>query len=181
MAAMCDGGFVADGEFVVPGGDGAVAFEPVDAALDGVALPVESGSKAGGRPPFDPFFAVGVLVGLDRDGRLDPAAAQVAAVGLRGVRLVGQDPVRAGPGPPDRRARGTRIAVEHRNELRAVAALAGGQHHSTSGFWPCSQARCILVVNPPRERPSAWSAGSTCDPTGRLFLQSPVRRAPAAC
>src|SRR6185437_6346393 len=41
-----------------------------------------------------------------------------------------------------------------------------------SGFWPCSQARCSLVVQPPRDRPSAWSAGS---PSGRL------RRAPAAC
>jgi hypothetical protein len=33
-----DGGFVADGELVIPGGDGAVALEPVDAAFDGVAL-----------------------------------------------------------------------------------------------------------------------------------------------
>jgi hypothetical protein len=33
-----DGGFVADGKFVVSGGDGAVAFEPVDAALQGGAL-----------------------------------------------------------------------------------------------------------------------------------------------
>jgi hypothetical protein len=29
-------GFVADGEFVVSGGDGAVAFESVDSAFDGV-------------------------------------------------------------------------------------------------------------------------------------------------
>jgi hypothetical protein len=33
-----EGGFVADGEFVVPGGDGAVALEPVDAAFHGVPL-----------------------------------------------------------------------------------------------------------------------------------------------
>ena len=32
-----DGGFVADGEPVIAGGDGAVAFEPVDAAFGGVA------------------------------------------------------------------------------------------------------------------------------------------------
>src|SRR5438477_10796671 len=30
------------------------------------------------------------------------------------------------------------------------------------GFWPCSHARCSLVVSPPRERPSAWSACPTC-------------------
>ena len=51
-----DGGLVADGEFVVSGGQGAVAFEPVDAAFDGVALLVEVGSKVGGRPPLDPFL-----------------------------------------------------------------------------------------------------------------------------
>jgi hypothetical protein len=33
-----EGGFVADGELVVPGGDGAVALEPADGALDGVPL-----------------------------------------------------------------------------------------------------------------------------------------------
>jgi hypothetical protein len=42
-----EGGLVADGEFVVAGGDGAVALELVDAALDGVpllvGLPVEDG------------------------------------------------------------------------------------------------------------------------------------------
>jgi hypothetical protein len=45
-----EGCFVADGEFVVAGGDSAVAFELVDAALDGVALlvgfPVEGGGPA---------------------------------------------------------------------------------------------------------------------------------------
>ena len=38
-----DGGFVADGEFVVAGGQGAVLFELGDAALDGVALLVDLG------------------------------------------------------------------------------------------------------------------------------------------
>jgi hypothetical protein len=33
-----DGGFVADGELVVSGGDGAVALEPVDGAFHGVPL-----------------------------------------------------------------------------------------------------------------------------------------------
>jgi hypothetical protein len=33
-----DGGFVADGQLVVPGGDGTVALEPADAAFSRVAL-----------------------------------------------------------------------------------------------------------------------------------------------
>jgi hypothetical protein len=48
-----DGGFVADGELVVAGGDGAVAFEPADAAFDGVALLVQAGVE-GGRPAAVP-------------------------------------------------------------------------------------------------------------------------------
>ena len=35
---MCGVSFVADGELVVAGGDGAVALELVDAAFDGVPL-----------------------------------------------------------------------------------------------------------------------------------------------
>ena len=38
MAANLDGGFAADGQLVVAGGDGAVALEPVDPAFHGVAL-----------------------------------------------------------------------------------------------------------------------------------------------
>lgn len=38
-----DGGLVADGEFVVPGCDGAVAFEPVDAAFHGMTGTVVAG------------------------------------------------------------------------------------------------------------------------------------------
>src|SRR4029453_9468781 len=46
-----DGGFVADGELVEAGGDRAVAFEPVDAALHGVPLLVGVGVERGGPPP----------------------------------------------------------------------------------------------------------------------------------
>lgn len=41
------------------------------------------------------------------------------------------------------------------------------------GFCPCSQPRCSFVVNPPRERPSAWSAGSTLTPPGGSACRSP--------
>jgi hypothetical protein len=37
-----DGGLVADGEFVISGGHGSVAFEPVDATFHGMALLVSA-------------------------------------------------------------------------------------------------------------------------------------------
>ncbi len=71
---------------------GAVLFEQVDAALHGVALRVdarlEGGRAATGGAPCVP---VGLLVGLDGDGRGDSAAAQMGAVGARGVRLSTSD------------------------------------------------------------------------------------------
>jgi hypothetical protein len=74
-----DGGFVLDREFVVAGSDGAVAFEPVDAALHGVALSVdvrvERRWPAAGGSLLAP---VGVLVGLAGDGGLDPASRLTA-------------------------------------------------------------------------------------------------------
>jgi len=47
-----DGRFVADGEFVVPGRDRPMAFEPVDAALHGVPVAVVGPGRAwaAGRP-----------------------------------------------------------------------------------------------------------------------------------
>jgi hypothetical protein len=72
-----DGGCVADGEFVVSGGEAAVVFEDVDAAFDGVPVAVDDwvecwwpsavGASVG---------AVSGLVGRNWDGCLDPAAGQ---------------------------------------------------------------------------------------------------------
>src|SRR5215217_5832850 len=42
-----------------------------------------------------------------------------------------------------------------------------------SGRWPCSTARCSLVVSPPRDRPRPWSAGSTSTPPGSSCWHSP--------
>jgi hypothetical protein len=42
-----------------------------------------------------------------------------------------------------------------------------------SGRWPCSQARCSLVVSPPRDRPSPWWAGSRSIPPGGSTWRSP--------
>ena len=126
-----DDGFVADGEFVEPGGDGSVAFEPVDVAFHRVALLVDVGIEGWWTAALRPLLAaVGILVGLAGNSGFNPALAQVAAVDFGGVGLVDRD------------------------ELRAVAACPP-VNTSDSGFWPCSQARCSFVDNPPRERPNA--------------------------
>ena len=69
------GGFVADGEFVVAGGDGPVALEAADAALDGVPLLVdlwvERWRAASGAAPV---LAVAGLVSWFGDGAADSAA-----------------------------------------------------------------------------------------------------------
>src|SRR5205814_1027448 len=117
------------GEFVVSGGHGPVALEPVDAALDGVALFVDLSVEGGWPAALGSLgAAVGILVGLAWDGGLDAAPTQVGPVGLGRVRLVGQDPVRCGAGPTGT-GPGYPDAVEYGDELRAVAALSGGQQH----------------------------------------------------
>jgi hypothetical protein len=71
-----DGGFVLDREFVVAGGDGAVAFEP---ALHGVALSVDVQVERRWPAACGSLLApVGVLVGLAGDGGLDPASRLTA-------------------------------------------------------------------------------------------------------
>jgi len=50
-----DGGFVADGQLVVPGGDGTVAPEPADAAFNGVAGLVQLGVEGGRAPAARPL------------------------------------------------------------------------------------------------------------------------------
>jgi hypothetical protein len=93
-------GPVAHGEFVVSRRDGAVAFEPVDTALHGVALLVDVRVEARGSSALRSLLAaIRGLIGLDRDGRLDPTSTQVVAVGVGGVGLVCQDPVGSGAGP----------------------------------------------------------------------------------
>lgn len=76
------------------------------------------------------------------------------------------------PGP----RRGTRMASRTGSNCgespRWPAVLT-----TLSGFCPCSTARWILVVRPPRERPRACSAGSTAMPPGGSFAD-PLFRGP---
>src|SRR4051812_24984093 len=132
------------------------------------------GGRAAGRSLLPP---VGLLVGLDRDGRRDAAPAQVGPVAPGGVGLVAQHPVRSGAWAPRSRAARHPDAAEHGAELGAVGGLPGvSTVASVLRRW--SLTRCTFVDSPPRERPSAWSTGS---PTGGVTWVSGWRRAPAAC
>jgi hypothetical protein len=101
---------------------------------------------------------VGRLIILDRDGGPDVVSAQVGSVGLGAVGLVGQDPVRPGAWPAPARAWHP-DPLQDRGKLGTVPALPGGITID-SGRWPWSQPSCSLLVSPPRDRPSPWSAGS---------------------
>jgi hypothetical protein len=83
-------GKVASGCLVVAGSDAAPGFQLVDQALDGVPVLVEIGVMGDGpAAPAASLLPVGGLVLLLRDDRLDPASAQVGAVGAGRVRLIG--------------------------------------------------------------------------------------------
>jgi hypothetical protein len=154
-----------------------MALEPVDPALHGVAqrvqLLVEGVLPSATRALL---LAVRGLIVLDRDGRLDPAAASSARFVLKEYALSASTRsgrVRERPRP----ILGTRM-------LLSTAANCGLSPRCPAvttrdiSFWPCSQARCSLLVSPLREQPRAWSAGS---PTGGSACADGSCRAPAAC
>jgi hypothetical protein len=121
---------IADGEFVVAGGDGPVLLEPGDRPLDHVALPVAH--QVDHRRPATPSAtpsAGGLLVGPLRDGVGDPPLAQQPAAGGVAVAAVGDEmgwpfarATQGRPGHPD--------GVQQRLQLGALMALASSdQHH----------------------------------------------------
>jgi hypothetical protein len=71
-------------------------------------------------------------------------------------------------------------AVQDGLELGRVAALPGG-HDRGQHLLALFTSQWILVVSPPRERPSAWSSGSAERPPGGSCCWPGCRRAPAAC
>ncbi|GGJ43911.1 hypothetical protein GCM10010121_063900 [Streptomyces brasiliensis] len=75
--------------------------QAVDPAFDRVTLAVV-GLAEFRRPtaPGAAFLSVADSVRGNRNGRLDPASAQVGPVAAGAVRLVGPDPVRAPAGAP---------------------------------------------------------------------------------
>jgi hypothetical protein len=73
---------VADGEFVVAGGEAAVAFERVDAAFDGVPVLVGFRIERGwSAATAASSLAVRGMVDRDRDGRADAAPGEPGPVG----------------------------------------------------------------------------------------------------
>ena len=93
-----DGGFVADGELVVPGRDASRLLEEPDSALDFVSafvrFAVEAGRATARRSAPEP---VSGLVTLFRDGVRDPAFTQVGADLTGRVGPVGEYVLRPGP------------------------------------------------------------------------------------
>ena len=121
---------VADGQLVVPGGDGAVLFEPGDRPLDDVALPVAHEIHPG--RPAAPRSAAGsslLLVGPLGDGVGDPAPAQHPPAGGVAVAAVGHQVLGPFAGPT-RAARARHPdGVQQRFQLCALMLLAGGDQH----------------------------------------------------
>lgn len=178
----CDqhGSLVTHSQLFVSRGDRAVPFQPVDSALHRMAFlvvllvegrwPAASGAE---------LLAVADLVGFLRDGASDPASAQVGAVRARAVGFVGTNSgwFAAGPSRP---GAGDADAFEDRLELRTVVPVPGSD-----------QQRQRLLPLLGREvdlRGQATSGASEAmvvrlgvDPAGRLALQIPFLRAPAAC
>lgn len=140
--------------FVVAGGDGAVLFEALEAAFDHVAasvgVRVERGWAACG---LAAAVSVGLLVGTFGNGRGDAAAAQVCTDGAAAVALVCQYSAGPGQGRPWP-GRGIRIPAS--TWVNTVQSLTLPAVNTTDNGRPrLSQARWILVVGPPRDRPIA--------------------------
>src|SRR2546421_3726632 len=180
--------------FVVPGGDCAVLAELAESALDGVALLIGSGVE-GGRAAA-PAAALEPVLHLVRgfgDGRLDPAAAQVSADRGAGVRLVAQDPPRAGPGPARAPARDLELPHQGQEGHRVVALPGAGQPRQRPAPAvseqvdlagqpaprPAQRLPVLVILLTPRGRPGVLSMAGASR-TGSTSAGG-SRRAPAAC
>ncbi len=129
----------------------------VDVAVEGRWLAT---GRAAAQPVPD------LIAGLG-DGHPDAAPAQLGTVAARAVRLVGQDPVRSGPGPTGPSPRHA-DAVEDGGELRAVPGVSGGDQHRQRTLTLLA-GQVQFVLSPPRDRPRAWSPGSVSTPPGGCF------------
>jgi hypothetical protein len=154
-----DAAEVGQGVLVVAGGDRAPLLESVEASLDRVALRVEGGVEAGwpsacgscGVAAFDLIFASGIVCLIRRE--------------RNGVRLLGWEYAlsassrKSRPGTPASRqasacSSSSGISCGLSPASPAVNLIATGHSVVSVKAW-------IFVVNPPRDRPIAWSAGSS--------------------
>ena len=128
-----------------------------------------------------PGPAVGGLVVLLRDDRADAAVAQVSAVGPGAGGLVGQHPLGTRAGPPAAWAKAWHPdAAQHRRELGAVAALAGGDH-DRQGPLACLDGQVQLGGQPTPGAPEPMVGRFVVDSARFFALAVPPLRAPAAC
>ena len=149
-----DAGAVVGGVLVVAGGDPAPLLEPADTPLDHVAALVVLRLVAA-RPP-----RAALLVTAGGDGVGDAASAQQPPAGRVAVAPVGDQVPRPLAWPARPPGRGTPIWSSSRaswvDSWRSPALTT-----MPSGRPRPSQARCSLLVSPPRLRPSAWLCAST--------------------
>src|SRR6266700_974384 len=185
---------VVDRALLVAGGDPPVLLEPVEAALDPVALAVGGLVEAG----------LAGLVGFGGDHHPDPAAAQPGPHDREAVALVASDPLGPDPGPTTPRAAGgaagagsfDRRAGKQRLDLGDLVALATGEgrgHRLAAAFdaqvqlggvaaTAAPQCLILRVCDPffgrlgpdggaPRRR--AGGRGRRCRPGGAAASQAP--------
>jgi len=144
------------------GGDPPALLQPAVALLDRAAL------AAGLAIEADPAIAR-VLVAAPEDHGPDRVAAQPLADARGAAALVAGERFRA-PAAADV------DAVHDRFEIRALVDLAG-RDVGGEGCSVTLSNRWILLPNPPRERPRAWSSGSWEPPLSRP-PRPPSKRAP---
>ena len=127
-----------------------------------------AGSKAGGRPPARPLFLRWrIWSAFSGWCRRCPVCAGTR--GWPGSRRPCQPaPGRAAQGRPGH-GRGTRMPASTAWNW-GLSPRWPAVIRIDSGFWPCSQARCTLVVSPPRNGP-VRDQPLGHRPAGRLGLQ----------
>jgi len=174
------GRFVTDGEFVVPGGDGPVALEAVDPALDRMPPLVVVLLELRGPPAARAaLLPVADAVRRDGDRGFDPASTQVGAVVAGVVRLVGPHPVRplawpAGPEP------GHADRFQDGLEPRRVAPLPSRDHNG-QGLLALLNGEVDFAGQAAPGASKAVVGRLDEDAAGRLLLEVPLFAAPAAC
>ncbi|CAL9511728.1 hypothetical protein SUDANB1_03642 [Streptomyces sp. enrichment culture] len=146
-----------------------MTLEPVDPALDRRApavvdrVEMRRPAAAGAE-----LLAVARLVGRVRDGAADPPATRIGAVLSGGVRLVrpDSDGPDAWPARPDAGPR----TFSHTDSNCGESPRCPAVSTIDMGFWPCSTARCSLVV-PAARASQRMITRLGEDPTCWLFLQ----------
>lgn len=153
-------GVVVAGGLVRSHRDPAPLLELVEASLDDVAAAVAVPSLVAEVDwPSSPPAAVGDLIVAFRDRRGDTSLAQPGPIRTGGVALVYGHSVGAST-RATRRSGNTDLLKCVSDSMLVSADWPGVRMNASARPFP-SQTRSFLVVRPPRERPIAWSGGSS--------------------